>query len=181
MVKKPNGVSMYILKSEITIRLASLTDIPAITEIYNEAILNGTATFDTEIKTIADRTTWLNQHIGKYPVWVAYYQNVLVAWCSLTQYSDRAAYAATAEVSVYVHYQYRGRGLGNLLVEHLVNQAKYLQLHCLLARITEGNDTSIRLHQKYGFKVVGVMREVGFKFGKFLDVTLMQWVFDKKE
>lgn len=169
---------MNILKSEINIKLAEVSDLPGITTIYNEAILNGTATFDTELKTIADRTLWLKQHTGKYPVWAAYYKNELVAWCSLTQYSDRAAYAGTAEVSVYVHHLFRGRGLGNILVAHLVDQARQLQLHCLLARITEGNDTSIKLHQKYGFTVVGIMKQVGFKFGKFLDVTLMQVVLN---
>lgn len=176
MAKKPKGVSMNILKTDLIIKLAAPSDVPGITDIYNEAILNGTATFDTEIKTIENRTEWLNQHQGNYPVWVAYYKDDLVAWCSLTQYSDRAAYAGTAEVSVYVHHQYRGRNLGNILVAHLVQQAKELGLHCLLARITEGNDTSIRLHQKYGFSVVGVMCQVGYKFGRYLDVTLMQVV-----
>lgn len=174
--KKPKEASMNILKTDLIIKLAEPSDVPGITEIYNEAIVNGTATFDTEIKSIENRTQWLNQHQGNYPVWVAIYNNTLVAWCSLTQYSDRAAYAGTAEVSVYVHHQYRGRNLGNILVEHLVQQAKELGLHCLLARITEGNDTSIRLHQKYGFTIVGVMKEVGFKFGRYLDVTLMQMV-----
>jgi phosphinothricin acetyltransferase len=177
MVKKLKKVFMHIHKSALQIRLADASDVPAITDIYNEAILNGTATFDTELKSIENRQLWLNQHQGKYPVWVAYLGDSMVAWASLTQYSDRAAYEGTAEVSVYVHHQHRGTGVGTIIFEHLVQQAKILELHCLLARITEGNDTSIRLHQKYGFTLVGVMRQVGFKFGRYLDVTLMQKVF----
>jgi phosphinothricin acetyltransferase len=178
MVKKPKKAFMHIDKSKLQIKLAQAADVPAITEIYNEAISNGTATFDTELKTIANRHIWLNQHQGKYPVWVAYLDEKMLAWASLTQYSDRAAYEGTAEVSVYVHHQHRGTGVGTIIFEHLVQQAKILELHCLLARITEGNDTSIRLHQKYGFTTVGVMRQVGSKFGRYLDVTLMQKVFE---
>lgn len=164
--------------SEIAIREAGMSDIPAITEIYNEAILNGVATFDTETKTIENRMEWFKQHDGKHPVLVSVYQTEVVAWASLSRWSDRAAYDGTAEVSVYVHKDYRSLGIGSALFKYLVEMAETLGLHYLLSRITQGNDTSIRLHERNGFNTVGVMHEVGHKFGSYLNVTLMEKVIN---
>jgi phosphinothricin acetyltransferase len=160
--------------NDVFIREAGLSDIPAITDIYNDEVLNGVATFDTEIKSIDDRIEWFNNHDYKHPIYVACYQNEVVAWASLSKWSDRSAYDGTAEVSVYVHKDHRAKGLGSLLFTHLVQTAETLGLHYLLSRITQGNDTSIRLHLRNGFTIVGVMHEVGHKFGSFLDVTIME-------
>ena len=159
------------------IRPAEIKDVPAIAEIYNDAILNTTATFDTEPKSIEDRVLWLKKHGTNYPVLIAEENNIVVGWASLTQWSDRCAYEKTAEVSVYVHKDQRGKGIGKKLLEQLVAAGEKAGIHYMLARITEGNKTSIHLHELFGFTHIGVMKEVGFKFGKFLDVTLMEKVF----
>jgi L-amino acid N-acyltransferase YncA len=159
------------------IRSTELKDIPAITEIYNEAILNSTATFDTEIKTIEDRAEWFKNHGEKYPVISAEINSNVIGWASLTKWSDRCAYEKTAEVSVYIHKDYRGKGIGKKLLEQLIVQGERAGLHYMLARISEGNESSIHIHELFGFEHIGVMKEVGFKFGKFLNVHLMQKVF----
>ena len=163
----------------INIRPATKNDVVIITEIYNDAILNTTATFDTDIKTTEDRMQWFFNHDEKHPVIVAELQNTVVGWASLTKWSDRCAYEGTAEVSVYVHKDYRGKGAGKKLLEILVLEGEKCGLHYLLSRITQGNETSIHLHEMFGFSHVGIMHEVGFKFGKFLDVHMMEKVFRK--
>lgn len=174
-----NRAKDFILMNQnnLQIREAGISDLPGITEIYNEAVLNGVATFDTEIKTIDNRREWLAQHGGKHPVLVAIINHEMVGWASLSRYSDRAAYDGTAEVSVYIHANHRAQGIGSVLFAHLIKEAELLGLHYLLSRITQGNETSIRLHQRNGFNLVGVMHEVGYKFGSYLDVTIMERVF----
>jgi phosphinothricin acetyltransferase len=159
------------------IRLSELKDIPAITEIYNDAILNSTATFDTEIKTIEDRTEWFKNHGEKYPLISAEINGDVIGWASLTKWSDRCAYEKTAEVSVYIQKDFRGKGIGKKLLEQLIVQGEKAELHYMLARISEGNESSIHIHELFGFDHIGVMKEVGFMFGKFLNVHLMQKVF----
>ena len=159
------------------IRITELKDIPAITEIYNDASLNSTATFDTKIKTIADRMEWFNNHGEKYPVLSAEMDDNVIGWASLSKWSDRCAYEKTAEVSVYIHKDFRGKGIGKKLLEQLILQGKKAGIHYMLARISQGNESSIHIHEVFGFEHIGVMKEVGFKFGKFLNVHLMQKVF----
>ncbi len=151
-------------------------DLAAITAIYNEAIETTTATFDTESKSIEDRRTWFRAHGKKHPVLVTELDGKVAGWASLTAWSERCAYDTTAEVSLYVDSRYRNRGLGKALLARLVEEADRNAMHSLLARIVEGNRQSIALHERFGFRTVGVMHEVGFKFGRFLDVTLMERV-----
>jgi L-amino acid N-acyltransferase YncA len=95
----------------------------------------------------------------------------------MTRWSDRAAYDDTAEISIYIIPQQHNKGLGNLLMQAIIEKGKQGGLHCILSRITEGNDKSIYLHQKFGFEMVGVLKEVGKKFGNILDVTILQLLF----
>jgi L-amino acid N-acyltransferase YncA len=159
------------------IRPAEIKDVPAITGIYNDAILNTTATFDTELKTSEQQTEWFKNHDNNHPVIVGELEKTVIGWASLTRWSDRCAYDKTSEVSVYVHKDFRGKGFGKKLLEQLVLRGEKAGTHYMLARITQGNESSIHLHEVFGFKHVGVMKEVGFKFGKFLNVHLMQKVF----
>lgn len=161
----------------IHIRPANEADIPAITFIYNDAILNTTATFDTEIKSEEDRLQWLRSHDDKHPVLVAEKEGAVVGWASLTRWSDRCAYDSTAESSVYVHPAYRQQGVGKNLMEVLVLEGKRAGLHSLLARITHGNEQSIYLHERLGFELIGTLKEVGVKFGKFQDVHMLQKIY----
>lgn len=149
-------------------------DLPAIVAIYNQAIRDTPATFDTVEKTVADQEDWFRAHGPEHPLLVAKHDEEVVGWASLSAWSDRCAYAATSEVSLYVHEAWRGRGVGSELLRVLVEAADRVGKHALLARITTDNEASLRLHERLGFRRVGVLREVGRKFGRLHDVALLQ-------
>jgi L-amino acid N-acyltransferase len=156
------------------IRPALPTDVGAIAAIYNEAVRTTTATFDTEPRSVEDQASWLAHHTPQQPVLVAQINGEVVGWACLSPWSERRAYAGTSEISVYVASRWRGRGIGRHLVAEVRAKAILLGLHSILARIAEGNPVSRHLHTSAGFRPVGVMREVGFKFGRLLDVELLQ-------
>ena len=161
-------------ENDFIIRIAQLSDAEAINEIYNEAILTTTATFDTEPQSVERRIEWLNAHDDLHPVFVAEVDATVVGWAALTAWSDRPAYDNTVESSFYVAESFRGRGIGRALKETIVAEATRLGFHTMLARTAEGSDASIHLNESVGFKRIGTMREVGLKFGKLLDVHMMQ-------
>lgn len=161
---------------DIILREARLGDLPAVTAIYNEAVVNTTATFDTEPRTECEQRPWFALHGGAHPLIVALRGEEIVGWASLSRWSERRAHDGTAEDSVYVRPDARGLGIGTGLLGALLEAGRTAGLHTVLARIAEGNPASIRLHEGAGFQRVGVMREVGRKFGRLLDVTLMQKV-----
>lgn len=156
------------------VRPAKLDDLEAIRAIYNDAVLNTTATFDTDELSLAKQIEWFNNHKKNHPVFVAEEDGAVVGWASLSPWSDRCAYDTTVEVSVYIHKDFRGKRIGSVLLQMVTLEGKQVGNHTILSRITSGNEVSIHLHEKLGYVKVGVMREVGFKFGKFLDVTIMQ-------
>jgi L-amino acid N-acyltransferase YncA len=162
----------------VTIRRAAVADAAAITEIYNEAILTTAATFDTELKTVEERAQWLQSHDTRHPVLVAVLDGKVAGWASLTPWSDRSAYADTAETSFYVHSSHRGRGIGRKLKEAIAEEARRLKFHTLIARVTEGGAESLHLNESAGFVHVGTLKEVGRKFGKLLDVHILQKMLD---
>jgi len=161
----------------LTIRQATLEDLKAITGIYNEAILNTVATFDTNPKTLDEQKAWFEKHGPKYPVLVALEAKIIIGWASLSAWSDRCAYADTGEISAYVRKDYRGKGVGRTLSETILKAGKDAGLHTVIARMVESNERSIHLAESLGFKPIGVMKEVGRKFGRLLDVQLMQIIF----
>jgi len=162
----------------LTVRKATLGNLDAITEIYNDAVLKTVATFDTEPKSLEEQKVWFANHSSKYQILVAEQDGLVVGWASLSRWSDRCAYSDTAEISLYVREGHRGKGIGKRLIREIVQEGKRAGLHTVIARITEGNDVSIHLHESVGFKHIGTMREVGRKFGKLLDVYLMQLIYD---
>ncbi len=164
-------------KDLIYIRNATWDDLQVITEIYNEAIRMTTSTFDTTPKTIEEQHAWFADHGAKNPIMVAEHQGSVVGWGSLSKWSDRCAYADTAEVSLYIKEEYRGKGIGAQLLSQLLKEGERSGLHAIIARITEGNTNSVSLHESFGFLPIGVMKEVGVKFGKRLDVYLMEKLF----
>ena len=159
------------------IRKALLSDAKAIAAIYNHEIEHGVATFDTEIKSVENREEWLRDHSDKYPVLVAEADTIVIGFASLTRWSERAAYDDTAEISIYITPAYHGKGIGKQLIVAIIEAGKKGGLHCLLSRITQGNEKSIYLHEQNGFRTIGVMQEVGKKFGKLLDVTMLQLLY----
>jgi L-amino acid N-acyltransferase YncA len=158
----------------LSLRDAREADVPALAEIYNEAVRNTVATFDTEPRSIDAQREWLRHHDSAHPVLVAEREGEVVGWASLTPWSDRRAYDGTAEVSFYVRAEVQGRGIGRALLSTLVARADALKLHALLARIADGNAVSIHLHESVGFRPAGVMKEVGYKFGRWIDVHLLE-------
>jgi phosphinothricin acetyltransferase len=162
------------MRDKAMIRRATPDDLPAITAIYNDAILHTTATMDTEPKTVTEQERWFGQHDETYPVLVVLREGSVVGWASISRWSDRCAYADTGEVSLYVDARARGQGIGTELMQALIETAQANGLHTLLARIAGDNAVSVRLHERFGFVLVGTMQEVGEKFGKKLDVHLMQ-------
>ncbi|MDD5191227.1 MAG: GNAT family N-acetyltransferase [Dehalococcoidales bacterium] len=161
------------------IRKALPEDIAGITEIYNEAILNTDATFDTQPKTLSEQRKWYKAHGPRNPIMVAEENGVILGWGSLSEWSTRCAYAETAEISLYIRREYRRQGLGKKLMQALINEGKRAGLHTILSRITGGNEVSVKLHRQYGFEHIGTMREVGNKRDKLLDVEMMQLMLGK--
>lgn len=161
----------------LTIRPATLKDLEDITNIYNEAILSTVATFDTEPKSLEEQKIWFNEHGQNNPLIVAVQDGNIIGWAALSKYSTRCAYSNTAELSLYVKEEHQGRGFGRKLMDAIIQEGEKTNLHVLLARITEGNDVSVHLHKSVGFKLIGIMKEVGLKFGKRLDVHLMQKIY----
>lgn len=147
------------------------------TAIYNDAILHTSATLDTQPKTEAEQRAWFEAHDARHPVLVAVLDGAVVGWTSLSRWSDRCAYSETAEVSTYVAEACRGQGIGRQLTAAIDAEARRVGLHTVLARIVQGNEVSLRLSQTFGFEPIGVMKEVGLKFGRRLDVHLMQKVY----
>lgn len=145
----------------MNIRRATLADLEAVTEIYNDAILNSTATFDTEPKTLAQQKEWFGHHSSGFPILVAELDGVVVGWASLSPWSDRCAYAQTAEGSIYVNKNCRRMGIGKRLLQALLLAAKEAGLHTVIGRIAEGNDVSLKLVESLGFRHIGTMRQVG--------------------
>ena len=158
----------------VTIRGATTADAGAIADIYNEAILTTTATFDTDPKTMGEREEWLRSHDERHPVLVAVGEGEVVGWVSLSSWSDRCAYADTGKISFYVHPTHRGRGVGRQLLAAISEEARGLGYHSLIARVAEGSAESLHLNERAGFVLAGTLLEVGRKFGRLLDVHLLQ-------
>lgn len=156
------------------IRAAREEDLSRLTEIYNWAILNTTATFDIEPQSVDARKPWFFQHTGKHPLIVAEYDGKVVGYSSLSRFREKQAYERTVELSVYVHPSYWNKGVGTALMKKILDMAAELGHHTVVSGITAGNDTSIRMHQKLGFKFCGCFKEVGFKFGQWQDVVFYQ-------
>ena len=159
------------------IRKAVNADIPAITKIYNEAILTTTATFDLKPKTIAEQRKWFKAHSIRNPILVAVVDDNIIGWASLSEYSTRCAYADTAELSLYIKSDYRNQGIGKKVMQAILDEGQKVGLHTVISRIAGGNDISVHLHTQFGFEDVGVMKEVGNKFGKLLNVDIMQKIY----
>lgn len=161
---------------QFTIRLARDEDVEAIRAIYNEAVANLTATMDVEPRGPQEQAVWMSLHDGNpYPAFVAEdIKSNIAGYASLSPYNRKPGYRTTAEVSVYIHCDYRGRGVGRLLLERLIDEAGPHGFYALVALITADNAASLRLHERCGFENIGTLRRVGRKFDRWVDVTFMQ-------
>ncbi len=162
---------------EATIRDATEADLAAINDIYNHYVLTCTCTYQEQPDTPADRQEWFKAHGPKHPVIVAEADGQVVAWGSLSKFGRKQgwhAYRFTAEDSVYVRPDMKGRGLGRIILSELISRAKALGYHSIFASISGEQTASIALHEKFGFVKVGRLPEIGYKFDKWLDVVYMQ-------
>ena len=161
--------------SDIAIRPATEDDADAIARIYNQAVEHTTATFDTEIQSVEKRLEWLRSHDDpRHPVLVAELDGAIVGWASLSAWSDRCAYAASVEASTYVDEALLGRGIGTALSEAVLDAGTRAGVHAVLVRICTENEASIAMSKRLGFREVGVLHEVGYKFGRSLDVMMLE-------
>jgi len=158
----------------LVVRLARAEDGEAIRSIYNVEVTESTVTFDLVPRSAEDQRAWLIAHSGPHPAVVAVDNDQLVGFGSLSPYRDRPAYATTVEDSVYVRRDRRGRGAGRLILDELLRLGTSHGFHAVIARIVGDHDASLALHRACGFTLVGVEREVGRKFGRWLDVVELQ-------
>ena len=163
-----------VIEGRLSVRLARPEDAEAIRRIYNREVTGSTVTFDLVPRSVEEQQRWMEQHSGAHPALVADDGGVVVGFASLSPYRSRPAYSTTVEDSVYVDAAHRGRGVGRLLLSEALDLAATSGFHAVMARIVGTHEASIGLHRACGFELVGIEREVGRKFGRWLDVALMQ-------
>ncbi|MBC7689165.1 MAG: N-acetyltransferase [Aquabacterium sp.] len=161
----------------ISVRHATENDIPAMLEIYNEIILNTTAVWHNEPHTLQMRQEWfaLKQEQG-YPVFVAEQNSVLTGFSTIGPFRPWVGYRFTVENSVYVSAENRGQGIAKLLIPPVIEAARQLKLHAIVAGIEATNEASIALHNKFGFIEVAHFKEVGFKFNRWMDLKFLELI-----
>lgn len=157
----------------MTVRKAERKDIEALLEIYNHEVLHGVSTLDINAKTVEQWTVWFENHnIKNHPLIVCEDEGVIMGYSTLSSYREKEAYASTVELSIYVHLEHRGKGIGSVLMSEIINMAKADDtVHTVVSVITSGNAASERLHNKFGFAFSGTIKEVGMKFGEYLDIS----------
>ena len=157
------------------IRLARLEDAEAIRRIYNHEVRHETTTFDLVPRSLDEQRQWLLARSGAFSAVVAVdAAGAVTGFGSLSRYKDRAAYSTTVEDSVYVDRARGGEGIGTAILIHLVELALTSGFHAVMARIEASGAASRALHARCGFELVGIEREVGRKFHRWLDVAVMQ-------
>lgn len=156
------------------IRLAIEEDLDAIREIYNHYVATSTATFQLEPETEVERQRWFDTHGPDHPVIVAELEGRIAGWASLSRFNARAGYRMTVETSVYIDHRHHRRGLGKLLLADILQRARELGHHAVIAGIADDQEASLALHRGFGFVEVARLREVGHKFGRWLDVVYLQ-------
>jgi len=161
------------------IRAAREEDAPGIAAIYNDAVAHSTAIWNDELVDATNRATWLTAHrdLG-YPVLVAAEDDRVLGYATFGDWRAFDGYRHTVEHSVYVHADARGRGLGRTLMVALIDEARRLGKHVMVAGIDASNTGSIQLHERLGFTSVGLLPQVGMKFGRWLDLAFLQLTLD---
>lgn len=166
------------LAIDVRVRPATLADLPAIQRIYNDEIIAGVATWDEEPWTMERREAWFSDHDGSQPVLVADCDGQVAGFACLTKMSQKSGWRFTREDTIYLDPAFRGRGIGRFLLTALLDEARRIGIHLVVASITTENDISLRLHRSLGFEVVGTLREAGLKFGRRLDTCYLQLTLD---
>ncbi len=164
-----------ILKYKL--RTAAIADIERIRLIFNHAILHTTAVYSYEPYSLRDMTDWYHQKIdNEFPIIVASVNNTVIGFASYGTFRQRPAYRHTMEHSVYVHPDYQKKGIGKSLLNELISLAKLNNVHTLIGGVDAENIGSIDFHKNMGFNEVAHIKEVGYKFNRWLDLKLFQLI-----
>lgn len=158
------------------VRPASEKDLGSINDIYNHYVATSTCSYQEELETAESRAIWFRKHGPRYPVFVAEQQTRVIAWGSLSPYHVRSAYRFTVENSIYVHPQHQRRGIGSRMLLELISAARTLGYRAIIAAIDSAQTGSVALHARHGFQPVGHFRQVGMKFGRWLDVVYLEFL-----
>jgi L-amino acid N-acyltransferase YncA len=161
----------------IRIRPATIADLPAITDMYNQGVEDRTATCDLQGFKAEDRRDWFHAHRHPYGIWLATDRDVpepVLGWVALSRYEHKPCFAKTATFSTYVHRNARGRGVGSALRSFLIAEARRRGLHTIVNRVFAPNEASIALAKKFGMVEVGRMKELVFRDGDYVDCVFFQ-------
>ena len=156
------------------LRSATRNDLPAIRDIFNHYVATSTCTFQIDPETEEERAEWFRNRGPAHPVTVAEMEGEVVGWAALSPWKSRCAYARSAEASVYVRHDMHRRGVGRALLADLIERGRAAGLHTIIGGACTEQPASLALQEALGFERVGSFREVGFKFGRWLDVAYMQ-------
>ena len=158
----------------IAVRVARDADVPAITRIYNQGIVDRLATLETEERTEEERRAWLAARGARHPVLVVTRADEVVGWGSLNPFNPRPAYRFVGDFSIYVERAARGSGVGGALLAALIGEARRLGYHKLVLAAFPHNTAGLRLYERFGFRQVGVYHEQGMLDGAWVDVVIME-------
>lgn len=159
---------------ELVIRSAMQSDLPAINAIYNHYVVNSTCTWQESPSTLAEREIWWREREGRFEVLVCAVAGEVVGFAALGPYRQRSGYRFTAESSVYLQPDHRGKGIGKRLMLALLDAGRAAGFHSIIAGVCTEHAESIRLHTSLGFEERGRLVEAGFKFGRWLDSVYLQ-------
>ncbi|WNN69819.1 N-acetyltransferase family protein [Kluyvera cryocrescens] len=166
----------------MSIRFATKEDCAAIAAIYNHAVINTAAIWNDKTVDTDNRIAWFEaRQFGNFPVLVSEENGVVTGYASYGDWRNFDGFRHTVEHSVYIHPEYQGQGLGNVLLAALIEEAKRRGKHVMVAGIESQNHASLHLHAKHGFVATGQMPQVGTKFGRWLDLTFMQLQLDNRQ
>lgn len=161
----------------VIIRTANITDLPQILEIVNHAILHTTSNYLYDAQTLDDQARWFDDKKSKgFPIFVADQNGVAIGFGTYGTFREKIGYQFTVEHSLYVAEAFIGKGIGRLLLEALIEKANSDGYHTMIGGIDASNKESIAFHKKFGFVENGIIKEVGFKFDKWLDLQFMQLI-----
>ncbi len=164
--------------NEKQIRPVTLEDAGAIVDIYNYFITDTTVTFEVQPLTVEEMAERIREISARFPYFVYEEDGRVLGYCYAHLWKERAAYSKTLETTVYLHKDATHRGIGSLMVNHLVDLCRDEGYHALIACITEGNEASVKMHEKLGFRQVSEYKEVGRKFGEWLGVVDLELLLD---
>ena len=164
---------------EIKIRTYQINDAEIIVAILNYYIANATALYDYELRTLEQQRAIFEEKLTKgFPVIVATVDERVIGFGYYSEFRFREAYKFTVEHSVYVAKNEHGKGIGKMILENLIDLAKKQKLHTMIAVIDSENQSSVAFHELFGFKTVGIIKESGFKFDRWLHSVIMQLILE---